>query len=87
MDCLYYNVFVNVLTSLKSKSDLIWTFKTFDTGQFALNPQGTHLSNYEKKKILEQNIKLTIPTVCNIINYLFSICMYYIIYSLKIKLF
>ncbi|XP_022163065.1 dihydroxyacetone phosphate acyltransferase isoform X2 [Myzus persicae] len=60
MDCLDYNLFVNILTSLKSNSDLKWTFKTLNTGQFALNSQGTHLSNYEKQKILEQNIKLTI---------------------------
>lgn len=70
MDCLDYNLFVNILTSLKSKSDLKWTFKSFNTGQFALTSQGKHLSNYEKKKILEQNIKLKILMVCNIINYL-----------------
>ncbi|XP_060848159.1 dihydroxyacetone phosphate acyltransferase isoform X1 [Rhopalosiphum padi] len=63
MDGLDYNLFVNILTSLKNKSDLRWTLKTLNTGQCALNSQGTHLSNYEKKKILEQNIKLTILTV------------------------
>jgi len=70
MDCLDNNLFVNIITSLKSKSDLKWTFKPLNTGQFALNSQGQQLSNYEKKKILEQNIKLTILMVCNIINYL-----------------
>lgn len=84
MDCLDYNLFVNILTSLKSKSDLKWTFKTFNNGQLALNSQGKHLSNYEKKKILEQNIKLTILTVCNIINYLFFSMLILYIYSLKI---
>jgi len=69
MDCLDHSLFVNILTSLKSKSDLIWTLKTLNTGQFALNSQETRLSNYEKKKILEQNIKLTILRVCYIINY------------------
>lgn len=63
MDCLDHSLFVNILTSLKSKSDLIWTLKTLNTGQFALNSQETRLSNYEKKKILEQNIKLTILMV------------------------
>ncbi|XP_060857362.1 dihydroxyacetone phosphate acyltransferase isoform X1 [Metopolophium dirhodum] len=62
MDCLDYNLFVNILTSLKSKSDLKWTFKPLNTGQVA-NSQGKHLTNYEKKKILEQNIKLTILMV------------------------
>jgi len=80
MDCLDYNLFVNILTSLKSKSDLKWTFKPLNTGQFA-NSQGKHLTSYEKKKILEQNIKLTILMVCNIINYLsFDIpILYYIL--------
>lgn len=87
MDCLDYNLFVNILTSLKSNSDLKWTFKTLNTGQFALNSQGTHLSNYEKQKILEQNIKLTILKVCNIINYLLLIWFYYNIFSVSINLF
>lgn len=63
MDDFDYNSFVNILTSLKSKSDLKWILKTFSTGPLPLNSQGTHLSNYEKKKILEQNIKLSIQTV------------------------
>lgn len=58
MDCLDYNLFVNILTSLKSKSDLKWTLKTFNTGQFALSSRGIHLSNYEKKKNTRTKYKI-----------------------------
>lgn len=85
MECLDYNLFVNILTSLKSKSDLKWTFKSLNAGQFALTSQGKHLSNYEKKKILEQNIKLRILMVCNIINYLSSNRLGIIIYIISSK--
>uniref|UniRef100_A0A2H8TI04 Dihydroxyacetone phosphate acyltransferase n=1 Tax=Melanaphis sacchari TaxID=742174 RepID=A0A2H8TI04_9HEMI len=72
MDDLDYNLFVNILTSLKSKSDLRWTLKSLNAGQSALNSQGTQLSNYEKKKILEENIKLTILMVIPLNNISFD---------------
>lgn len=60
---LNYNLFVNILTSLKTTNDLKWTLKPRNLGP--TESQGTLLSNYQKKNLLEQNIKKTIQKVCS----------------------
>lgn len=59
------NLFLNILTSLKTTSDLKWMLKPLNIEQFTLKSQGKQLSNYQKKKILERSIKLTIGKVVN----------------------
>lgn len=59
------DLFINILTSLRNISDFKWSLKSLSTEQCTLKSQNTYLSNYEKKKILEQNIKLSIQKVCH----------------------
>lgn len=46
--------------------------------QFTLKSQSKQLSNYQKKKILEQSIKLTIEKVGNIRKMIYF-CVYFVL--------
>lgn len=74
---MLYNVnkdlFINILTSLRNISDFKWSLKSLNTEQCTLISQNTYLSSYEKKKILEQNIKLSIQKVCHFQLFLFTV--------------
>lgn len=70
MKSLECNLFVNILTSLKTTSDIRWILKFLNTEQLSLESGHKSLSNYQKKKLLEQNIKLTIQEVV-IIKFIF----------------
>lgn len=54
---------MNILTSLKSTSDLKWALKYMNTDQDTNN-----ITNNQKKKLLEHNIKAEIQKVSNFIN-------------------
>lgn len=66
-DCLSNskNSFVNILISLKNKSDIKWSLKSLNANQSTSKYQVTHLSNYQKNQLLDQNIKLSIQEVSN----------------------
>lgn len=57
------HLFVNILTTLRSRSDLKWTLKSIYIERHAINSQNEYLSNYQKRKILERNIKSAIRNV------------------------
>lgn len=61
------HLFVNILTTLKSSSDLKWTLKPFRFEQCTPKSQ---LSNRQKKVILEHKIKLIVQEVCNILYFI-----------------
>jgi len=63
------NLLVNILTSLKTTSDLKWTLKSLNTEQCTTNSQNSHLLNLQKKKLLEQTIIMAIQKVCDSIIY------------------
>uniref|UniRef100_A0A2S2Q7I6 Dihydroxyacetone phosphate acyltransferase n=1 Tax=Sipha flava TaxID=143950 RepID=A0A2S2Q7I6_9HEMI len=60
---LEQNLFVNILTSLKTTSDIKWVLKSLNTEQLSFTSGYKYLSNYQKRKLLEKNIKLTIQEV------------------------
>lgn len=54
---------MNILTSLKTASDLKWTLKPFNTNQYTSKYQDKRLSSFQRKKLIEQCIKLRIQKV------------------------
>lgn len=63
MNGLSYDLFIDLLASLKSTSDLKWIMKSLNTDQYLIKSQDPNLSNYQKKKLLEQNVKLALQKV------------------------
>lgn len=55
-----YDLFVNILTYLKTTSDLKWSLKSRGI------EQARSLSYYQKKKLLEKNIKIILQKVGNV---------------------
>lgn len=66
------NLYVNILSSLKTISDLKWALKPFTIEKCTLESQDTYSLNIQKKKLLEQSIKLAIQKVGYVINNLLT---------------
>lgn len=63
MNGLNYDLFVDLLTSLKSISDLKWILRSLNADKYILNSQDLYLSKYQRNKLLEQNVKLALQEV------------------------